>query len=328
MVKLIIFVFVVAIIAIIITSILVPSEFWDTIGLQLSRVGRLQIGNDPPTVPRIYINGKDCMVSTCSFTGSAGSSVSMTITANVSDINGNCNNFLTSPTAYLCIGTGTCDEGEVDFLHTVTLSTMEAQYGPGGRFCNFTSTESIDYYEDSGDWRINATAYDGQYYGSNIADWTNAELAGFEFPISGEATVDYGVLNLNQWNDGLPVDGNISWNSGNVDLNITWNATNFTETFASPPYAENEIIPVNISTTSYYIIDNDGTRGSGGTFEEYLMELTPVEAYPSGGFGVCTTFPCSIAEPGKQLVYWHLYIGTGKVSGFYENAIEINSQKY
>jgi len=311
-------------------SLLVPGVQKRIVELSVAH-GYLSLGNKPPEVPVIYIDKTDCMTGTCSFTGTAGQAVSMEVTAKIRDDNGNCDGF-SAPTAYLCVGTGPCNAGTK--THTLTLSTLQSHYDESGNpsdngiYCNYTGTISIEYYETPGDWKVNVTVYDGEYYASNASSWTNGEIVGFKFPLSGD-TINFGSLDMGTWNDALPKNGNgnISWNTGNVKLNITWNATNFTETTHTPPAPEEYTIPIGASSPSNFIIDNDGTRGGGSGFEEYLIENTPIEAYPSGGFGICTSHDCS-GTPGKQPIYWHLYIGTGKREGDYQNDIVITAIKY
>ena len=325
--------FILFLIAIIIIGIsaMIPDKvkrFFSIVTLQLQRFAQLTIGNEPPTVPKIYIDGVDCMTETCSFQGQEQSVVTMTITAMVNDTNGNCDDFggLTfKPTAYLCSGTGPCNENTAE--HIVDISTLQSQYGTGGIYCNYTGTIGIEYYETPGDWKINVTVYDGEYYGSNAAGWVNGKIIGFEYPDTGTDTIDYGSLNVGTWNDGIPTGGTLAWNTGNVLLNITWTVNDFILQGASQPPASNEIIPVGNSIPSNYKVDyNDNIRDDDAD-EFYLLNLTSVEAYPSGGFGVCQSHECPETEPGREIIYWHLYIGEGKKSGTYNNTIHIHYEE-
>jgi len=281
-------------------------------------VGRLHIGNNPPEVIAIYINGTDCAINSCDFQGLEATNNTIEVKAKVSDIDLQCNETGFNATAYLCVGNGPCNAALAS--HIIPLSLEGTRYDT---YCNYTGIDGIEYWETPGNWTINVTVNDPESSYASLTDpWINGEITGFLFP-EGGTVLDFGTLTTNAWNDALPKNGNgnISWNTGNVKLNITWNATNFTNT--ANPSARIPIDP------DRFVIDNDPVRyGGTGSFEKNLTELVPVEAYPSGGFPVCHSFNCPVdSDSGKQRIYWHLYIGTVS-AGDYENKIEISWYKY
>ena len=283
----------------------------------LTRTGQLQIGNSPPAVDAIYLNGFLATANPNDVTINPveGSTRSIAVKITMEDANGNCNLFTSdNGTAYFCNGVVTCDSTNANHTATLVYNTSDGQWGNGNKYCNMSGTAGpVQFYELNGTWTVNVTVTDGVVNSTHLTkNWTYGELAAFSYATGG--TVDMGTLNLEVWSNGTGQD-KVN-NTGNIVLNIAWNATNFTGQ-ASGDY-------INISNN--YIIDDDALSpdDSDSMAQVYIIPDTKLDFYPSSGLLRCTSVACSNTNSTYD-VYWHIYLPAGLSTDTYTNSIEVTS---
>lgn len=289
----------------------------------ITRTGQLQIGNAAPIVDYIYLNDMNCTdnPNDVIINPVANSTISIIVKSQIEDLNGNCNEFTNNNgTAYLCSGTGSCNENTANHTITMNYDSGDGQWGDGNKYCNMTgSAESLWFFEINGSWKVNVTITDGIDYDNLEKTWKYNELRSFTYPPSG-STINMGNLNLEQWNNGTA--GDLMLNAGNIVLDLLWNATNFT----GQTYDQE----IDINGTNYVIDDdNSGTDDTGNIPEVYINETPENRVYfdPESGLLRCTDQGCG-NENATFNVYWHIYIPSGLSPDTYINSIEIASEDH
>ncbi len=85
-----------------------------------------------------------------------------------------------------------------------------------GQTCNFNyiGADYFPFYEVPGDWKI--ISQSGATY--DETNFIYAELKAMNYPSS----INFGTLNANMWNTGIPAEGIDLINHGNIPLTIDW----------------------------------------------------------------------------------------------------------
>jgi hypothetical protein len=286
----------------------------------LTRTGQLQIGNSPPAVDAIYLNGyhatsdpNDVIIDPVE-----ESTKDVAIKVTIEDANGNCNQFTSdNGTAYLCSGVVTCDSTTANHTISLVYNTTDGQWGTGNKYCNMSGTvEPVEFYELNGTWTVNVTVTDGIVNSTHLTEnWTYGELAAFSYASGG--TVNMGTLTLDSWNNGTGQQE--MKNTGNIILDLAWNATNFTgQTFGDT---------LNISGSNYIIDDDDLSPDDTDSLPQVFINdnhNTQVAFVPDAGLLRCDSVACSNTNATMQ-IYWHLYVPSGLLADTYQNSIEVTS---
>jgi hypothetical protein len=302
------------------------SEFLSGLAIA-SKTGTLTIGNAAPVINNIYINGS---MTTATPTDIAidltsNTSITLDITAQVTDNNGDCNTFkINNGTAYLCEGVNVrCDATTANHTIYMNYSSEAGLWGVGNKECNITNNitsttiaEKVWFFERNGSWTINISVTDGTDTAVLTKNFTINELRSITYPSSG-GTIDFGNPNVNQWNEGL--GSAVLQNSGNVISDVRWNASNFT--------SGSNVIHVNGTS---FVIDDDATHASDAG-SEAEVELsggdhsTQVYFNYTTGLTRCPNSHCGGTTNATMNIYWHLYIPAGTPVGTYTNVIQMEN---
>ncbi|MEM5871395.1 MAG: hypothetical protein QW051_00815 [Candidatus Aenigmatarchaeota archaeon] len=305
--------------ALLFVAVVILSGQSDFITGFITRTGQLTIGNAIPVIHNVTLDGQlatsnptDVIINPIE-----NSVKTVLIKVTIEDANGNCNKFDSdNGTAYLCDGTGECNEGNADHIVYLNYNSTDGQWGPGNKYCNISGTVDLQFFEINGTWTINVTLTDGINYSTPVdKKWTYGELAAFNYAPGG--VVNMGTLNLDTWNNGTGAE--ILKNTGNIILDIYWNATNFT----GQTHGDKLIID-----GTNYIIDDDSLSpdDTNNIPQKFINESNAVRVkfVPESGLLRCSSVACN-NENATYTIYWHLYVPAGLREDTYTNTIEVTS---
>jgi hypothetical protein len=287
----------------------------------VTKTGQLQIGNSPPSINYIFLDGLQTTdtASDVVINPVTNGTKSLFVKAWITDLNGDCNTFTSNNgTAYLCNGTKPCNSTSADHTVSLNYNATDGQWGTGNRYCNMTGTTSLQFFEINGTWKVNVTLTDAINNSNMTKNWTYNELRAFTYPPTGN-TINMGILNLGQWNNGTA--GDLDLNSGNIIINLLWNATDFT--------GQSSGNKINTSgTNNTYIIDDDtSSPDDTGNIPQAYINQTQKTFTPASGLLRCSSVGCGNTNATFN-AYWHINIPSGLSQDTYTNTIQIETQDH
>jgi len=302
MARFVILVFVFAVLAIIVTSIISyggVNNFMSAVGLQL--YGQLTIGNDPPTIVGVFLDSdqspafsglrcagddQECTTTpgVCSADPLSGEYCNPLFRVRVSDTNGDCDQGTFNVYVTYCLdalGNLDCDPLEPD----VRGGEVTLVYDPGsmsGTECDYEwpsglgTGSQMDFWEDSeNNYEVYIRVNDGAAPDvTTVVYWEYNSLNAIKYPEGDTNTiVDYGALTLGSMQEGrgdsdiTDTTGDlIMMNSGNAQSCLEWRARDFCTGGSCPAsgtYIDIDDSSAEICDYPNYILDDDALYSEG-----------------------------------------------------------------
>jgi len=200
---------------------------------------------------------------------------------------------------YLCNSTvPECNAQDYTYQLPLTLKSVSTN----GRRCywEYIGEDYFPFYQAGDNWKL----YVESGILKNIADFTYTTLAALNYP----AEIDFGTLNAQLWNIGVPDNGVEMINHGNLPLTLEWTCSGFD--CVSPECTD--------YWSTFYLGENTFQIDDDKLFLELPEDetgLNPVfitdyslDYFPETGLAVCISSACNDNLGEKTMTYYNLKI--------------------
>jgi len=260
--------------------------------------GNVSIENSPPTIGTVTLLNQ--VATDEAITLAVGSTVTVTASATVTDLNGG--STISSASATLYHSTSTSDGSDDENIH-ITNSSCTLGTADETNNRSVTCSFAMNYMTLPGTWTVNITAVDDN--GSQVSgtdDNTVNELAGLEVV---ETNVNFGSLQLGEKSStGTAMTIR---SMGNIAIDARYKGTNYTCTVGTIPV---ENTKYGLANVAYDSLDYALTEGYV-TMDEFNLGIR----------GVAT----NNGNNSEDTAYWGIQIPTSGVSGTCLNTLTVTA---